>query len=504
MLVNNIFFNTLSRLLNLFSHYIFIPVYIYFLGIEGYGVIGIYIVFFSFLTFTDFGMTATITRLMAINEDRQNLFFKKKTIFSTFEILYFLICLLIFTTGMTFLEEIASNFFNQSEYTFDNKSYVFLLIFLALFFQLPSSLYIGALMGLEKQFVANLLISSSAVLRGTLAALFLYIEPTLENFFYSQILVNIIYLIVLRIVVFRNLKSSKEDKRFDIQIIKKNLSFSSSMALLSILGVILINSDKLLVANLLSLKEVGIYTLAFNLSTLPIMVCQIISISSYPTIIKEVQHFEEFKFKEFYWSINTLMASILVPFCLTLLFFNYHLSFAWIGDVELSKEVFTYSIILIIAQTIQGSTMLAYYYALSREITRPQILIAIFSVVMLLPVMYFAISLYELYGASLTLFACILISYPFGVYYLNKNRENISLYTYSVSPYVSTLLLLLPVFFLLSYIPIDPFSSRILNFFLIIIVFVIGVAIAVIKNYTYLEKFIVEVKRSISLIIKGN
>ena len=96
------------------------------------------------------------------------------------------------------------------------------------------------------------------------------------------------------------------------------------MALLSVLGVILINVDKLLVANLLSLKEVGIYTLAFNLSTLPIMLCQIVSVSTYPTIIKEVQNFQEFAFKEFYLSINSLMASLLIPLSLTLIFFNNH------------------------------------------------------------------------------------------------------------------------------------------------------------------------------------
>ena len=69
------------------------------------------------------------------------------------------------------------------------------------------------------------------------------------------------------------------------------------MALLSVL-IILINVDKLLVANLLSLKEVGIYNL-FNLSTLPIMLCQIGSVSTYPTIIKETKTFKNLHLKNF-------------------------------------------------------------------------------------------------------------------------------------------------------------------------------------------------------------
>ena len=504
MLVNNILFNTLSRLVNLSSHYLFIPVYIYFLGIEGYGVIGIYIVLFSFLTFTDFGMTATITRQMALNGDKYKLPKNKKTIFSTFEITYFLVCVSLFALGLIFLEPISSIFFNQSQGIVEDKTNIFFLISLALLFQLPSSLYIGALMGLEKQFTANTLISIAAVSRGILAISFLYMESSLESFFLSQILVNICYLIFLRIAVMRNFTSFKKTKKFDVQVIKDNLAFSSNMALLSILGVILINSDKLLVASLLSLKDVGVYTLAFNLSMLPIMLCQIISISCYPTIIKEVEEFQESRFKEFYEDINSLLATFLIPLSLTLIFFNYHISFAWIGSVELSKDVYFYSIILIAAQSIQGTTMLAYYFALSREVTRPQILIATFSVIMLLPVMYFSIGSYGLYGASYTLFFCILISYPFGIIYLNKNSYKVSLSSYSVMPYMSTLLILLPIFFFLSYIPLDPFASRTLDFLLIIAVFFIGLLVATIKNYTHLEKYILLLKSSLKSSLKNN
>ena len=444
-------------------------------------------------------MTATLTRQMALNRDANNLPKNKKTIFSTFEITYFMVCLSVFLLGLSFVEPLSTMFFNQSEYIIGDKANIFFFILLALIFQLPSGLYIGALMGLERQFIANTLISIAAVSRGILAISFLYMETSLESFFLSQIIVNIFYLIFLRITVLRNLKPFKKTKRFDVHVLKDNLAFSSNMALLSILGVILINSDKLLVANLLSLREVGLYTLAFNLSMLPIMLCQIISISCYPRIIREVEEFQEFKFKKFYEDINLLLATFLVPLSLTLIFFNYHISFAWIGNAELSKDVYPYANILIAAQSIQGSTMLAYYFALSREVTRPQILIGAFSVIMLLPVMYFSIGSYGLYGASYTLFFCILISYPFGIIYLNKNTYKVSLSSYSFMPYINTLLPLLPLYFLLSLIPLDPFTSRVLDFFVIVIVFLMGVFVGIIKNYSKLEKYILAFKSTLKI-----
>ena len=70
-------------------------------------------------------MTATITRQMALYDHNQNSLAKKKTIFNTFEILYFIICIFLLGTGLVFLEQISSNFFNESEITFDNKVNIF-------------------------------------------------------------------------------------------------------------------------------------------------------------------------------------------------------------------------------------------------------------------------------------------------------------------------------------------------------------------------------------------
>ncbi len=494
MIVKNIFFNTLSRLINLTSHFLFIPIYIKFLGIEGYGVIGIYIVFFTFLTFTDFGMTATITRLMALKDDSTETTRNKKTIFNTFEITYFSVMIVILLLSLIFLDPISSNFFNESDGVIQDKIFIFFLMIWSLFFQLPSSLYVGALMGLNRQQTANILMSTAALARGIFAILFLYINPSLESFFCSQILVNISYLIILKTSVQKSLTGTNTVKRFDIKVLKDNLTFTSNMALLSILGIILSNSDKLFIANLLSLRDIGLYTLAFNLSTLPIMICQIISVSSYPKIIEEVENFQALSFSKFYQGLNTLMATILIPLCLTLTFFNYHISYAWIGDMEISRDVYFYAVILVAAQTIQGSTMIAYYFALSRQVTLPQIVIALFSAVILLPVMYFSIIKYELLGASLVVFFCILISYPFGVIFLNRNKQKVSLYKHSVIPYLSTFLVLLPLFYLLSLIPYNPFESRFLNLLIIAIIFLLGTSLATAKNYIHIKDYLAPLK----------
>ena len=367
-------------------------------------------------------MTATLTRQMALNDIAVN----KKTIFNTFELCYLVICFCLFLVGSANLDQISSNFFNESEFFQSDTRHIFFLIILTLTLQLPSSIYIGALMGLEQQFTANILISIAAISRGALATLFLYLDSSLISFFYSQILINFLYFLALRVAVLRNMKDYKNYKRFALKVIKNNFKFSSNMAILSILGIIFANIDKLLVANLLPLKEVGIYTLAFNLSMLPTMLCQIVAISSYPSIIKEAQSIRSSNFKKFYSNINSLMASLLVPLSLTLIFFNNHVSFAWVGDMQLSKDIYFYSIILIAAQTVQGTTLLAYYFALSRGVTLPQILIASFSLIIIVPGMYFSIGNYGLFGASMTLFFCMIIVYPFGVIYLNKNHENIS------------------------------------------------------------------------------
>ena len=104
MILKNLIFNAFSRFINLASNYFFIPLYIYFLGVENYGIIGFYILLFSILLIFDLGITATATRQMAINLVNDDGDKAKKTLLSSFEIIYAFICFFCLIALISFIE----------------------------------------------------------------------------------------------------------------------------------------------------------------------------------------------------------------------------------------------------------------------------------------------------------------------------------------------------------------------------------------------------------------
>jgi len=95
MIRKNILFNLIGKFWSIFSIFIFIPIYIKYLGFESYSLISFTLIIAGFLAFLDGGLTATLSREFARKDNSLN---KKKQIFKTIESSYLLIislCIII-------------------------------------------------------------------------------------------------------------------------------------------------------------------------------------------------------------------------------------------------------------------------------------------------------------------------------------------------------------------------------------------------------------------------
>src|SRR2546425_12398080 len=72
MFRQNVIANFVGRGWGFISVYLFVPLYLKFLGIEAYGLVGFYATLLGFLTFADMGLTATLNREIARLSARSN------------------------------------------------------------------------------------------------------------------------------------------------------------------------------------------------------------------------------------------------------------------------------------------------------------------------------------------------------------------------------------------------------------------------------------------------
>ncbi|ELV7524838.1 oligosaccharide flippase family protein [Flavobacterium psychrophilum] len=147
----NILTNYACKFWGFVSIILFIRLYIDTLGIQAYAIISFYTVILGLLAFADSGLTATLTRELAKESTKKH----KSDLLSTFEKMYFVICVVVIVGVFLCSNYIASNFLQSNGYSIIQISYFIKLIGFGIGFQLFSTLYDAGLMALQKQGLLN-------------------------------------------------------------------------------------------------------------------------------------------------------------------------------------------------------------------------------------------------------------------------------------------------------------------------------------------------------------
>ena len=92
MIKKNIIANLAGRFWSIFSTFVFIPLYIKYLGFESYSIISFTLVLVGLMAFFDGGLTATLSREFARSD---NSISDKKNVFNTIETSYLLIITIV-------------------------------------------------------------------------------------------------------------------------------------------------------------------------------------------------------------------------------------------------------------------------------------------------------------------------------------------------------------------------------------------------------------------------
>lgn len=123
-------------------------------------------------------------------------------------------------------------------------------------------LYKGALNGFENQVWLNvygIIINSLKFIGGFL--LIKYISNKAANYFEYQLMIGIIELLIIHNKVYKFIPTSDTFVLPSIAVLKKIMPFALGIAYTSGLWIVLTNIDKLLLSNLLPLKEYGYFSL---------------------------------------------------------------------------------------------------------------------------------------------------------------------------------------------------------------------------------------------------
>lgn len=382
--------------------FIFIPIYINYLGIEAYGIIGFYTAVLGFIQILDFGMSGTLNRSISkirIDKNTQN---TSLNLLKSFEVINILIALIICFTFLLLHEYFAFNWFNVITLDRTQLSHSLILIGLTIAFRWPTSIYIAAFKGLEKQVLINSLQLLYALASAIGVILLLkYYDNSIATYFQWHLFCTIIYLVILKVFLLYELKSFNVKGRFDLNALKKVKSFLTALGFITFFTAVYTHLDKIFISKLVSLEDFGYYSIGASIAAILYKLIYPVAGAVYPRIIQHIHREEELDIIKMFHKTNQMISLLVIPAGLTLIIFAEDLIWLWSRDLQLSKNVAPITRLLSLGTMMAGLTSTSNNYQLGYGYTKILFYQNLLSSILLVPLLYLMIYYIGIQGAAL-------------------------------------------------------------------------------------------------------
>jgi O-antigen/teichoic acid export membrane protein len=360
----NITANFLGRVITILTSIAFVPVYIKYLGIEAYGVIGFFVTIQTILNLLDFGMGATVNREMATlsvsTERGKELLDTKKT----FEYIYWIASAVALITVLAASGFIAHRWLNKSQLDVSTVNKAIMIMGVSFFFQFPWNMYNSALLGLQKQITPNIISVIIALIKAIGSILILrYVSATLVAFLLFQTVCIMLQTISAALYLKWVLRMKDLKAQFSKAVLKKNWRFSVGLFFTSILIVMLTQVDKLLLSTLVPLHLFGYYVLAGNVSSNLEALILPIQTAYFPRLTQLNALGDEEGLKQKFHQGSQLIALLVIPVGTVLFFLSKQVLFVWTGDLTIADSAYLLLSILIFGMMF--NTLMTIPYALT-------------------------------------------------------------------------------------------------------------------------------------------
>jgi O-antigen/teichoic acid export membrane protein len=323
--------------------FVFVPFYLRFIGAEGYGLVGFFVLLSAAMALLDGGLAAAATRQIAtfIKADREEKA-QTVTLLITIEALFWFVAII---TGIALAfgaHLVAAHWLKVDAERIPQVASGLRLMAAALVVQFPIAFYSGCLVGLQRQVQLNVINSVSATLRGIGAVLVLWlIAPNVQTFFGWQCIVSLINVLALRFAFWRTIGETSRGQQFELRALRNVGRFAAGVGGINIFAFLLTQLDKIVLSKILPLQLFGYYTLAWTLGTFAIRFTTPIFNAYYPRItelIGQGSHKgcldlpEKNELEYVYLKASRVMAIVIVPFSVWVAFFSRELLALWTRD----------------------------------------------------------------------------------------------------------------------------------------------------------------------------
>lgn len=393
--------NFAANIYSLIVGIVFVPLYINYIGIEAYGLIGAFNGITTFLWLFDFGIATNINRELAKfyeQEDKRDLLDLKKTL----EIVCYGLSGLIGVFLSGFIALLAFYWFNSDNFTPSYLFSVLSILAFSLVLQFPITFYTSGLLGLNQQVTLNFInifVNTFKCVGAYLTVI--YFEDKVHSFLIFQAIVAFIQLLILKIALGKFTEIENYKGKFKFEIIKRLKKFASELFANNVVIILLMQSDKVILSRILSLEDFGYYMLAYSITTMTIGIfSNSVTNVIFPNFSRlTAQNNTTELIKNFHLS-SQLMTWGMVSITTILALFSQEILLVWARNPLVAEKTSVLLTVWAIAMGLNTLAMIPYYLQLANGRSNISFRFNLIALILNIPALIITSNLYGAVGAA--------------------------------------------------------------------------------------------------------
>jgi O-antigen/teichoic acid export membrane protein len=372
-----------------------VPLYLKYLGIESYGLIGFFLAMQAVMQLLDLGLSATISREVARCRAAGDIG-ACRNILRTFALVYWGVAVAISLIVMVAAPLISAYWLNSEAISGDVITRAVVLMGVAIATRWPSGLYLGALTGAERLVLANgvTIILSTIASIGAVAVL-AFISPTIEAFFVWQALAGLALALAMRAAAWRAIGGS-DGAQVEFATLQDFWRFSIAVSGVTVSGTLFTQLDKIILSKALPLADFGKYMLATTVAGLLYRLISPVFNVIFPRFSALVASGRLDELQSFYRHGTNAFAGLLFPVAMAMIIAAEAAVTVWTRNPDLAHEIAPIIAILTAGNCLHGMMYFPYALQLAHGNARLPLQINLVLSIVIVPLI---ITLSATYGA---------------------------------------------------------------------------------------------------------
>ncbi len=380
---------------------VFIPFYIHFMGIEAYGLVGIFASLQALFALLDLGLRPTVNRELALLSVVPDSAQEMHHLARTLEVIYWIVAAMIGLCVILLSSVLAQSWFTTTQLSPSTVQQALLIMGLVIALRWPQNIYTGGLAGLQRQVLLNGIIIVTETVRGVGAILVLwFISPTIQAFFCWQLFITSLITLTLAGFFWHSLPPALAKPRFQKATLAGVWRFAMGISGISVTTIILTQLDKVILSKMVTLEMFGYYTLAVTVSSSLNRAQYAINGALFPRFSQLVKLGDQQGLRQLYHRACQLVSVLTLPLAVMVALFSPEILILWTKNPLIVQHTDILVGLLVVGTGLNSMLAMPYTLQLADGWTSLMLKTNILSIIILVPLLYLFTSLYGALGAA--------------------------------------------------------------------------------------------------------